>query len=325
MNQHAILVHHAGGPEVLHYEEVPIGPPSRGEARVRHQAIGVNFVDVYFRTGLYPPLGYPFVPGLEAAGVVEAVGGGVTEVSVGDRVVYATRPLGAYCDVRNVPASRLVRLPDAIDARLAAAAMLKGMTAQCLLRRTFRVERGHVVLVHAAAGGVGSLLVQWAHHLMATVIGTVGSEEKAERARSDGCDHVILYAKEGFVERVREITGGRGAHVVYDSVGKDTFQGSLDCLAPLGTLVSFGQSSGAIPPIEISRIARNSLYLTRPSLFDYTARREDLLASAAELFEMLRKKALRVRIGGQHALALAAEAHRELEARRTSGSSLLLP
>lgn len=325
MNQHAILIHHAGGPEVLHYEEVPIGPPSRGEARVRHHAIGVNFVDVYFRTGLYPPLGYPFVPGLEGAGVVEAVGGGVTEVSVGDRVAYATRPLGAYCDVRNVPASRLVRLPDAIDARLAAAVMLKGMTAQCLVRRAFRVERGHVVLVHAAAGGVGSLLVQWAHHLFATVIGTVGSEEKAERARNDGCDHVIVYTKEGFVERVRDVTGGRGVHVVYDSVGKDTFQGSLDCLAPLGMLVSFGQSSGAIPPIDIARIARNSLYLTRPSLLDYTARREDLLASAAELFDMLRKRALRVRIGAQHALARAADAHRDLEGRRTSGSTLLLP
>jgi NADPH2:quinone reductase len=325
VNQHAILLHSTGGPEVLQYEEIALGPPSRGEARVRHHAIGVNFVDVYYRSGLYPPLGFPFVPGAEAAGVIEAVGPGVSEFTVGDRVVYASRPLGAYCDVRNMPASRLVALPDDVDFKLGAAVMLKGMTAQFLVRRTFHVERGHTVLVHAAAGGVGSLVCQWAHHLFATVIGVVGTEDKVERAQADGCDHVIVRAKESFQERVREITGGRGVQVVYDSVGRDTFEGSLDSLAPLGMLVSFGQSSGAIPAFEMSRLAKNSLYVTRPSLFDYTAKREDLASGSNELFDMLRKGALRCRIHKQYRLVEAGEAHRDLESRRTSGSSLLIP
>ena len=325
MNQRAIVVHSAGGPEVLQHEEIPIGPPSRGEARIRHAAIGVNFVDVYYRSGLYEPLGYPFVPGLEAAGVVEVVGPGVEEVSVCDRVVYASRPLGSYCDVRNMPASRLIVLPDEIALDLAAAVLLKGMTAAILLRRTFRVERGQTILVHAAAGGVGSLLVQWAHHLFATVIGVVGDEAKAERARVDGCDHVIVRSKESFPERVRDITGGRGVHVVYDSVGKETFKDSLDCLAPLGMLVSFGQSSGPVPPFEVSMLARNSLYLTRPSLFDYTAKREDLLTCAGEVFEMLAKSAIRCRIDKRYPLEHASDAHRDLESRKTTGSTLLVP
>jgi len=328
MRTRAIVVHALGGPEVLRWEEVELEDPAPGEARVRHAAVGLNFIDVYFRTGLYPAGELPFVPGIEAAGVVEALGAGVEEVAVGDRVAYATRPLGAYSERRNLPARRLVRLPDAphaIGDELAAAVMVKGMTAQYLLRRTFQVEDGHTILVHAAAGGVGSLLCQWGSYLGATVIGTVGSEEKAEQARADGCAHPILYRDEDFVARVREIAPG-GVHVVYDSVGVDTFEGSLDCLAPMGMMVSFGQSSGPRPALELSELARRgSLFLTRPSLMDYVARREDLVATAAEVFELLESGVLRCRIGQRWPLAEAAEAHRALEARRTSGASLLLP
>ena len=321
----AIRIARSGGPEVLQLADIDLAPPTAGEARVRHTAIGVNFIDVYFRTGLYAPPGYPFTPGMEAAGVVEALGPGVTEVAVGDRVAYAGRPMGAYSQARNMTANRLVKLPREIDDKTAAAAMLKGMTAQSLLQRTFKVERGHTILVHAAAGGVGSILCQWAHHIGARVIGTVGSEEKAARAKSDGCDHPIVYTKENFVERVKAITDGAGVQVVYDSVGKDTFQGSLDCLAPMGLLATFGQSSGKIPPFDVLALTPKSAFLTRPSLIEYTAKREDLVASAAALFEVLKAGIVRVRVDGSWPLRDAALAHRELEARTTAGSLVLMP
>jgi NADPH2:quinone reductase len=321
----AIQVHRAGGPEELRYEEIPLAAPVAGEAQVRHAAIGVNFIDVYHRTGLYPPPGYPFVPGLEAAGVVVAVGANVKDVAVGDRVAYSSRPLGAYAAVRNLPAERLVKLPANVEEKVAAAMMLRGMTAHVLLHRVFALERKHTLLVHAAAGGVGSLVCQWAHHIGARVIGTVGSDEKAERARQDGCDHPIVYTRESFVERVKQITDGRGVDVVYDSVGKDTFNGSLECLAPLGKLVSFGQSSGTVPPFDIRQLAKGSLTLTRPSLFDYTANREDMMASARALLDVVGQGVVRVRIGRTHALRDAAEAHRDLEGRKSIGSTLLIP
>jgi NADPH2:quinone reductase len=320
-----IQVQRSGGPEVLQFAEIELPPPARGEARIRHAAMGVNYIDVYFRTGLYTPPGYPFVPGLEGAGVVEAVGAGVSEVKVGDRVAYAARPLGAYAERRNIPADRVVVVPAGIEEKLAAAIMLKGMTAHYLLRRTFKVERGQTILMHAAAGGVGSLVCQWAHHLGARVIGTVGSDAKAERARADGCDHPIVYTRENFVERVKAITDGRGVDVVYDSVGKDTFDGSIACLAPLGMLVSFGQSSGLVPPFDIRKLAQGSLSLSRPSLLDYTAKREDLVASARELFDVVGQGIVRSRIERTYALKDAAQAHRDLESRKTTGSMILLP
>jgi NADPH2:quinone reductase len=321
----AIRVHRAGGPEELRYEDVEVLPPAAGEARIRHTAIGVNFIDVYHRTGLYPQPAYPFVPGLEGAGVVRSIGANVKDVAVGDRVAYASRPPGAYSAERNLPADRLVKLPANVDEKLAAAIMLKGMTAHVLLHRVFALERKHTLLVHAAAGGVGSLVCQWAHHIGARVIGTVGSDEKAEQARKDGCDHPIVYTRESFVERVKEITDGRGADVVYDSVGKDTFHGSLECLAPLGTLVSFGQSSGLVPPFDIRELAKGSLTLTRPSLLDYTASRDDLMASARALLDVVGRGVLRVRIDRTHALRDAARAHRDLEGRKSTGSMLLIP
>jgi len=321
----AIVVREKGGPEVMRAEEIELPPPARGEARVRHAAIGLNYIDVYFRRGWYQPPGYPFVPGMEAAGVVEAVGSGVSDVSVGDRVGYASRPLGAYADVRNIPADRLVALPPWIDPRTAAAAMLKGMTAQYLLRRTFRLEAGHRVLVHAAAGGVGTLLCQWAKHLGATVIGTVSTDEKAARAREHGCEYPILYTREDFVVKVAEITGGAGVHVVYDSVAKDTILRSLECLAPLGMLALYGQSSGAVDSLDVSILARKSLFLTRPGLPDYTARRADLIASARELFGMIEKGLLDVKPERERPLADVVQAHRDLESRRTSGATVLIP
>lgn len=322
----AIRVRALGGPEVLSFDEVIVGEPGPGEARVRHTAIGLNFIDVYFRTGLYPGPEPPFVLGLEAAGVVEAVGAEVAEVAMGDRVAYAARPLGAYSEARVLPADRLVRLPDGIDDETAAAIMLKGMTAQYLLRRTHHVEAGETILVHAAAGGVGTLLCQWARHLGATVIGTVGSEEKAELARAHGCDHPILYREEDFVRRTRELTDGAGVPVVYDSVGAATFTGSLDCLAPLGTMVSFGQSSGSPPPLELGELARRgSLFLTRPSLLDYTRERGDLVASAEEVFAVVGSGAVRARIGARWPLAEASGAHAALEGRATQGATVLLP
>jgi NADPH2:quinone reductase len=321
-----VRVHEVGGPEVLRFEGVDVGEPARGQVRLRQTAIGLNFIDVYHRTGLYPPTSLPFTPGLEAAGVVEALGEGVREVQVGDRVAYAAPPIGAYAEARLMQADRLVKLPDGIDDRQAAAMMLKGMTAQYLLRRTFPVQTGQTILFHAAAGGVGLIACQWAKHLGARVLGTVGSEAKAELARAHGCDVPIRYDREDVVARVRELTDGKGVPVVYDSVGKDTFEKSLDCLAPRGMLVAFGQSSGNIPPLNLGVLSqKGSLYVTRPTLMTYNAARDDLLASANELFDVVRKGAVRIEIHQTFALRDAAEAHRALEGRKTTGSSLLLP
>ena len=321
---HAIRIHETGGPEVLRWDEVEVGRPGPGEARVRHTAIGLNFIDTYHRSGLYP-LPLPAVPGSEGAGVVTDVGPGVTEVTPGDRVAYAG-PVGAYAEERLVAAHRLVPLPPEVDDRTAAAAMLKGMTAQYLLRRTHRVEAGETILLHSAAGGVGLLAAQWAKSLGATVIGTVSTDEKASLAREAGCEHVVVTSREDFVARVKEITGGAGVRVVYDAVGRDTFEKSLDCLSPLGLMVSYGNASGPVPPVAPLLLSqKGSLFLTRPTLMTYTARREDLLASAANLFDVLRSGAVRVRIGATFPLREAAEAHVALEVRRTTGSTVLLP
>lgn len=322
----AIRIHEYGSPEVLRWEEVSVGEPGPGQVLVRHTAVGLNFIDIYHRTGLYPVAGFPSGLGVEAAGRVEAIGAGVKEVKVGDRVAYAGGPLGAYAELRVMPAERLVPLPDDIDDRLAAAMLLKGMTAQYLLRRTHRVQPGEVVLIHAAAGGVGLLACQWAKHLGATVIGTVGSDEKAELARAHGCDYVIVYTRENFAQRVREITDGKGVPVVYDSVGQATFAGSLDCLMPLGLLVSYGNASGAVQPFRLTLLAeKGSLYITRPTLFTYTATREVLLATAAELFAVVRSGAVKIEARQTYALADAALAQRDLEARKTTGATVLLP
>ena len=321
-----VRVHEVGGPEVLRYENVEVGSPGPGQVLLRQTAVGLNFIDVYFRTGLYPPPQLPFVPGLEAAAVVEALGDGVRDLQVGQRVAYASPPIGAYAERRLMPADRLVALPEGISDEQAAAMMLKGMTAQYLLRRTYRVQSGQMVLFHAAAGGVGLIACQWAKHLGATVIGTVGSESKAELARAHGCAHVIRYDREEVVARVREITGGKGVPVVYDSVGQATFERSLECLAPMGMLVSFGQSSGKIPPVDLGILSqKGSLYVTRPTLMTYTAERADLVASANELFDVVQRGAVRIEINQRFPLRDAAEAHRALEGRRTTGSTLLLP
>lgn len=325
MNTKAIRIHQPGGPEVMHWEEVEVRQPGPGEALVRHTAVGLNYIDVYHRTGLYPvPL--PATLGLEGAGVVEAVGDGVVEVRPGDRVAYANPPIGAYCERRVMPADRLVTLPHEISDTQAAAMMLQGMTAQYLLRRTYRVQAGDTILIHAAAGGVGLLVCQWAKHLGATVIGTVGSDAKAELARAHGCDHPIVYTREDFVARTKTLTDGDGVAVVYDSVGKDTFLGSLDCLRPLGMMVSFGQSSGKVEPLDTGLLAaKGSLFLTRPSLMTYTAKREDLVSSAAELFDVVGRGFVRVEVNQTYPLSEAAQAHRDLEARKTTGSTVLLP
>jgi len=321
-----VRVHEVGGPEVLRFEEVEVGSPGRGQVLLRQTAVGLNFIDVYYRTGLYPPPQLPFIPGLEAAGVVEALGDGVREPGIGQRVAYASPPIGAYAERRLMPADRLVVLPDAVTDETAAAMMLKGMTAQYLLRRTFRVQSGQTILFHAAAGGVGLIACQWAKHLGVTVIGSVGSDAKAELARAHGCAHVIRYDRDDVVARVREITGGKGVPVVYDSVGQATFERSLNCLAPFGMLVSFGQSSGQIPPVDLGILSRKgSLYITRPTLMTYTAERADLVAAANELFEVVQSGAVRIEINQQFPLREAAEAHRALEGRRTTGSTLLLP
>lgn len=323
---HAIRVHQHGGPEVMQWAPVDLPGPGPGEALVRHSCVGVNYIDVYFRTGAYPPAQLPFTPGMEAAGVVEAVGDGVSEVAVGDRVAYAAPPPGAYAERRVIAAHQLVALPEAIADQQAAAMMLKGMTAQYLLRRTYRVQPGDTILFHAAAGGVGLIACQWAKALGATVIGTVGSAEKAELARRHGCDHPVNYNAEDFVERVREITGGEGVAAVYDSVGADTFERSLDCLRPLGVLASFGQSSGPVTSFNPALLAqKGSLYLTRPTLFTYTAKRQDLLDTAGELFRMVTDGKVAVEIHQRFPLAEAAEAHRALEGRRTTGSTVLEP
>jgi len=321
----AIRIHAVGGPEKMCWEDVPLPLPGPGQATVRHHAVGLNYIDVYFRTGLYPqPL--PGGLGMEGAGVVEAVGEGVADIVPGDRVAYAGTPNGAYALARVMPAAKLVKLPDGIGFEQAAAMMLQGMTAQYLLKRTFPVKPGQTILWHAAAGGVGLIACQWAKALGATVIGTVGSDEKARLAKAHGCDHVIVYSRENFVERVKEITGGRGVPVVYDSVGKDTWPASLDCLQPLGMMVSFGNSSGPIPPVNTGDLAsRGSLFFTRPTLMNYTATREDLLASAADLFDAVLTGKVKIEIQQRYPLADAAQAHRDLEARRTTGSTVLVP
>lgn len=322
----AIKIHATGGPEVLTWEDYDPGQPGAGEVRIIQEAIGLNFIDVYHRTGLYPLPALPVVLGLEGAGRVDMVGAGVTEFTKGDRVAYAGVPLGAYAEVRCLPAHRLVGLPEAISTRTAAAIMLQGMTARYLLKGCFPVGPTTTLLIHAASGGVGSLLCQWAKYLGATTIGTVGSKEKAEIARTNGCTHTILYRDEDFEARVQEITGGRGVDVVYDSVGRTTFAKSLGCLRPMGVMVSFGQSSGPVPPLDLGVLAaKGSLFLTRPSLMHYTAKREDLLAHARDLFAVVLAGAVKVNIMQEYALRDAARAHRDLEARKTSGSSILLP
>jgi NADPH2:quinone reductase len=322
----AVRIHETGGPEVLRWEDVDVGSPGPGQARLRQTAVGLNYIDTYHRSGLYPLPTLPAVIGMEAAGVVEEIGEGVTNVSPGRRVAYASSPLGAYAEERLMPADRLVLLPDGIDDKQAAAMMLQGMTAQYLLRRTYRVQAGDTILVHAAAGGVGSILCQWAKHLGAVVIGTVGSDAKTAIAKHNGCDHAIVYTREDFARRVREITGGAGVAVVYDGVGKATFEGSLDCLRPLGMMVSFGNASGPLPPFEPAILSqKGSLFFTRPTLMHYTAKREDMLTSAGELFEVVLNGYVRIAVNQTYPLSEAAQAHRDLEGRKTTGSTVLLP
>jgi len=322
---HAIRVHETGGPEALRYEEVEVGDPGPGEALIRQTAIGINFIDVYHRSGLYPQPA-PFIPGSEAAGVVEAVGPGVTDIAVGDRVAYVIAG-GAYAERRLAPADRLVKIPEGVDDATAAAMMLKGMTARYLLRATYAVGPSTRLMFHAAAGGVGLIVGQWARHLGApAIIGTVGTPEKAALAREHGYTHVIDYSTEDFVARTREITGGAGVDVVYDSVGKDTFPASLDCLRPRGLWVTFGQSSGALPPLDTGLLSRKgSLFMTRPSVFHYTATRADLVETASDLFEVVRSGAVKVPVSRIYPLKDAAKAHADLEGRRTTGSMVLIP
>jgi NADPH2:quinone reductase len=319
----AIRIHQNGGPEVLKWEDVDPGQPAPGEALVRHEAVGLNYIDIYHRSGLYPLPSLPATPGLEAAGVVMQIGEGVSEVAVGDRVAYAGVPPGAYSEIRRIPAHRLVKLPAEISTLQAAAMMLQGMTARYLIKGCWRVEAGTTLLIHAAAGGVGLIVSQWARHLGATVIGTVGSPEKAELAKSHGCQHPILYNQEDFAAQVRKLTDGKGVDVVYDSVGQNTFMKSLDCLRPMGMMVSFGQSSGPIPPFDLSVLAqKGSLFLTRPSLMNYTAKREDLLTHAQDLFETVQKGAVKIDVRRTYPLSEASRAHRDLESRKTTGSSV---
>ena len=323
---YAITIHQNGGPEVLTWGQHDPGRPGTGEVRIIHEAVGLNFIDIYHRTGLYPLAELPAIIGLEGAGVVDVVGEGVTEFKKGDRVAYAGVPPGAYAEVRCIPANRLVPLPDTISTQDAAGMMLQGMTARYLLKGCYSVGPGSTILVHAAAGGVGSILCQWANHLGATIIGTVGNEEKATQAQKQGCHHTILYQQEDFALAVKEITKGQGVDVVYDSVGQATFNKSLGCLRSLGTMVSFGQSSGPVEPIDIGLLgAKGSLFLTRPSLMHYTANRDDLLAHARDLFEVVGSGVVTMQILQKYALRDAATAHRDLEARKTTGSSILLP
>ena len=322
---HAIRLHEPGGPEKLVWEEVPLPSPKPGEALVRHAAVGLNFIDIYFRTGLYKAPQMPAVIGMEAAGTVEAVGEGVEDLRPGDRVAYAMGPLGAYAEARTIRADVLVKLPDDIASETAAAMMLQGLTAQYLLRRTHKLQAGETILVHAAAGGVGLILTQWAKAIGATVIGTVGTEAKAVLARAHGCDHVILQG-EDLAGRVAEITRGARLPVVYDSVGRDTFAASLDCLAPFGLLVSYGNASGPVTGVDLGILsAKGSLFVTRPTLATHTAKRADLLAMSAELFGVVRSGKVKIEVNQTYALRDASEAHRALEARETTGSSLLMP
>jgi NADPH2:quinone reductase len=322
---HAIRIHAYGGPEVMQWEPYDPGEPGRGEALIRQTAVGLNFIDVYERTGLYPNA-LPSGLGREGAGVVEALGPGVRGLKVGERVAYVSSQAGSYAQRRCMAADRLVTIPDGVSDRLAAAAMLKGLTAQFLLRRTHRVRKGDVVVIHAAAGGVGLIAAQWARHLGATVIGVVGSEAKAEFARRHGCHHTLILGRDDLPAMVRELTGGKGANVVYDSIGKDTFFASLDSLRPLGLMVSYGNASGPVPafqPLELSK--RGSLFLTRPTLFHYIARRVDLVGAARELFDVIGSGVVRIEIGQTYPLQDVAQAHRDLEGRRTVGSTVLIP
>ena len=321
----AIRIAETGGPEVMKLVDVEVGPPGPGQVRVRQTAIGLNYIDTYHRSGLYP-LQFPSGLGLEAAGVVEEVGEGVTSLKPGDRIAYGTGPIGAYADIRNLPANRLVKLPAAISDETAAGMMLKGMTARYLLRATYVVKPGDTILLHAAAGGVGLIMSQWAKALGATVIGTVGSDAKAAIARAHGCDHVINYSTEDTVKRVRELTGGKGVPVVYDGVGKDTLMISLDCLSPRGLLVSFGNASGAVPPLDLLLLsAKGSLYVTRPTLNTYTASDADLQETAQDLVDVVASGKVKIPVNQRHALADVVQAHRDLESRRTTGTTVLLP
>ena len=321
---HAIVIHKQGGPEEMRWEEIDVGAPGPGQIRLKQTAIGLNYIDCYHRSGLYP-LEMPSGIGMEAAGVVEALGDGVSGLAVGDRVAYAGPPPGSYTEERNMAASSVVKLPDSIGDETAAAMMLQGMTVQYLIRRTHNVQAGETVLFHAAAGGVGLIACQWLKQLGATVIGTVGSDEKAELAKAHGCDHTIVYTRENFVDRVKEITDGAGVPVVYDAVGADTYPGSLDCLSPLGLFVSFGNASGPIANFDPGLLAaKGSLFFTRPTLMTYTAKREDLVASANDLFDAV-AKGVNIEINQRFALKDAAQAHRDLEARKTTGSTIFLP
>lgn len=321
----AIRVHKTGGAEVLLWEESTPGDPQPGEVRISQEAVGLNYIDVYHRTGLYPVPALPFIPGLEGAGRVDAVGDGVTDFVKGDRVAYAGVPIGAYAEVRCIPAHRLVKLPDEISTKQAAAMMLQGMTARYLLKGCYDVQPGSTILVHAASGGVGSIMCQWAKHLGAITIGTVGSLDKADQAKANGCTHTILYQEEDFEEEVKKITRGQGVDVVYDSVGKTTFMKSLNCLRPMGTMVTFGQSSGPVGPFDTSLLAaKGSLFLTRPSLMNYTAAREALLVHAQDLFEVIVSGAVKINIFKEYDLKDAIQAHQDLENRITSGSSVFL-
>jgi NADPH2:quinone reductase len=322
----AVRVHQYGGPEVLTYEEVEVPAPGPGQVRIRNHACGINFIDTYFRSGLYPSAtGVPFVAGNEGAGEVVALGSGVTDVKVGDRVGY-TSALGSYAAERLMPADRVVKLPDSISYEQSAGMMLKGMTVEYLLNRTFKVQKGMNVLIHAAAGGIGLIACQWANYLGANVIGTVGSKEKAELAKANGCHHTILYRDEDFVAKVKEITGGKMCEVVYDGVGKATFPASLDCIVPLGMFVSFGNSSGSVDAFSINLLqAKGSLFATRPTLNTYAAKRDDLLAIANNLFDVVASGKVKIPVNQKYALKDAQKAHRDLEARATTGSSILIP
>ena len=322
----AIVMSEIGGPEVLRWTEHDPGKPGPGEVLVRHEAVGLNYIDVYHRTGAYPLPTLPAVPGMEGAGWVESLGDGVTEVTEGDRIAYAGLPTGAYAEKRCIPAHRLIKLPESISFQHGAAMMLQGMTARYLLRSCYKVSAGDTILIHAAAGGVGSIVCQWAKHLGAVVIGTVGTPDKSAAARANGCDHPIIYTEEDFVERVRDITGGQGVAVVYDSVGQATFMKSLDCLRTFGMMVSFGQASGPIEPFNPGVLAaKGSLFLTRPSLMTYTESRADLVAHAQDLIDVVEKGVVRIDVDQTYRLSETAQAHRDLENRKTTGSTVLIP
>ena len=321
----AIQIQETGGPEVLKYVDVEVGEPGEGQVRLKQTAVGLNYIDVYHRTGLYP-VEPTLVIGLEAAGEVIAVGPGVTDLKLGDRVAYASPPLGAYAAERLIAADRVVKIPDSIDDQTAAAMMLQGMTVEYLIRRTYKVKAGETVLWHAAAGGVGLMACQWLKHLGATVIGTAGSPEKMEMAKAHGADHVINYREENFVEKVKELTDGKGVPVVYDGVGKDTWDGSLDCLQPRGLMVTFGNASGPVPPVNLGILsAKGSLYVTRPTLMTYTASREDLVESASAVIDVVSKGVMKIDVNQTYPLSEAEQAHRDLEARKTTGSTVLIP